>query len=567
VLRDSQREERVLSMEDNNRQTLHRELGGRPAIEVWGRRAMVSSMHPQATDAGLGILRAGGNAVDAALAVASTIAVTSHNWAGLAGDSVWLIHEAANQKTHHLDGYGTCPAAMTAETLAGRFGLNLERDGPALKEEPEGIRDTGIVTSLLPGTPAAWCSAARRFGTMPLDQVFDRAILLARSGVVVTNYLAQSLANHRGKLAEFSASREIFFHSNGSPLKSGDTLVQSGLGATLQRLARNGTEEFTHGETAQAIARQARARSALLTADDLSEYQPVWREPIQGGYRGLRLVTTGAPTAGIHVLQALAIVEKFNLAEMPYHGTQALHLLIEAIKLALVDRRRYGGDPDHSPFETDALLEGDYVARQAESIDPKRATSRMGDAASPANETTHFVVVDNQGNIVSATQTIGRDFGSGEVVEGTGLLLNDRSWWMSLRAGPNAVGPHRRANIGHAPTMAFDGDRLRLALGSPGGFGIVQYVVQTVINVVDHGFNLQTAIEAPRFRVNDLETAVGFEARFDAGVIESLRSMGHQIATYPDWSDRVGGVEGIESRNGNLLGGYDPRRNSLALGY
>jgi gamma-glutamyltranspeptidase/glutathione hydrolase len=201
-------------------------------------------------------------------------------------------------------------------------------------------------------------------------------------------------------------------------------------------------------------------------------------------------------------------------------------------------------------------------------IDPTTARHRLADSLSTAVGTTHFVVIDDSGNVVSATQTIGRDFGCGEVVPGTGLVMNDRSWWMSLRDGPNAVAPGHRANVGHAPTIMFDGEHPAIVLGSPGGFGIVPYVVQTLVNVVDFGLDLQQAIEAPRFRLMDLECTIAIEDRFDRAVLDSLRARGHRVDLLPRWTDRVGGVEGIarDRKTGSLLAGYDPRRNSYAAG-
>jgi gamma-glutamyltranspeptidase/glutathione hydrolase len=183
--------------------------------------------------------------------------------------------------------------------------------------------------------------------------------------------------------------------------------------------------------------------------------------------------------------------------------------------------------------------------------------------------TTHFVVADRAGNIVSGTQTVGARFGCGETIEGTGLLMNDRSWWMSLASGPNIVGPLKRANIGHAPVMLLQDDRPFAAFGSPGGFGVVQYIVQTICNLIDYGHDIQSAIEAPRFQIEDLRGVVGFEDRICKEVRDALSRRGHVVREYPSWTDQVGGVEGFfrDSRNGNMLAGYDPRRNSAAVGF
>jgi gamma-glutamyltranspeptidase/glutathione hydrolase len=540
----------------------------RPITEVWGRRAMVSTMHPDATLAGLEILRAGGRAVDSAVAVATTLAVTNHNWSGLAGDSAWLIYDNRTQSAIHLDGYSICPPALTPQRLVAHFGLDETTDPSAFREEPEGHREFGIITALIPGTPAALHTAWQRFGNLPFERLLEAAIDRAANGTVVSSYVAGSLQKCSAKLQRFAASREVFFRPDQAPWQKGEMLIQRDLAETLRHYARNPEHEFSGGRTAGLILDCAHRAGVALTRDDLENYRPVWREPVSGSYRGRRVVTTAPPTAGLHVVQTLNILERLLAPEMTYASADTLHLLIEALKCALADRRVSGGDPDHASIPVSHLIDKDYARALAQMIDPLTARHRLADSLSTAVGTTHFVVIDDSGNVVSATQTIGRDFGCGEVVPGTGLVMNDRSWWMSLRDGPNAVAPGHRANIGHAPTIVFDGKQPSIILGSPGGFGIVPYVVQTLVNVVDYGLDLQQAIEAPRFRLMDLESTIAIEDRFSRVVLDSLRARGHNVDLLPHWSDRVGGVEGIarDRKTGSLLAGYDPRRNSYAAG-
>lgn len=549
------------------RATFGREVGSRPPLQVWGRRGMVSAMHPDAALAGLDVLTAGGNAVDAAIAVAAAVAVTNHNWSGIAGDSVWLIHDAATGESTCLDGYGTCPAGLSASGLAAHFGL--AGDAAALREEPDGHRDRGIATSMLPGTPAAWLAAWRRYGSRDFEGLLGRAVALAEDGVPVSAYLAGSLRQMRGKLAEFASARTIFFRPDGEPLGEGETLVQADLARTLRRFGRDPEGEFVGGETAQAILACARRGGGAMRAADFAAYRAVWRDPLSGAYRGRSVVTTPPPTAGAHVLQALAILQHFALSDLAYHSADSLHVVIEALRHALADRRAFGGDPDVEPFDIAALLDPARAADRARTIRADAPGRMPAGFPSTAGGTTHFVVVDAAGTVVTATQSIGNDFGCGEVAEGTGLVMNDRTWWMSLAGGPNAVGPGRRANIGHAPAIVFDGDRLSMALGSPGGFGIVQYVVQVIVNVLDYGLDLQSAIDAPRFRLADSSGDVACESHFEAATLDALKAIGHRVTLVPAWSDRVGGVEGVarHGRDGNLLGGHDVRRNSYAAGH
>lgn len=546
----------------------HEQVAARPVTEVWGRRAMVSSMHPDATLAGIDILRVGGTAIDAGVAVATTLAVTNHNWAGLAGDSAWLIYDSRTRTAHHLDGYSVCPQALTAEHLASHFRLDAGVDASAFREEPEGFRELGIGIAMVPGTPAALHAAWEKFGSLPFERLIECAIDRAANGIVVSSYVASSLHKWRAKLQGFAESRAVFFRDN-EPCGKGDLLIQKDLAETLRRYARNPAREFACGSTGGLILDCAARSGAGLTFEDLDGYRPVWRQPVEGHYRGRRVVTAGPPTAGLHVIEALNILEHMPMRDMAYAGADTLHVLIEALKRALADRRRSGGDPDHMDIPVAQLTDAAHVRALADSIDRAAARPVLADSRSTAVGTTHFVVVDGEGNTVSATQTIGRDFGCGEVVAGAGLVMNDRSWWMSLGDGPNKVTPGRRANIGHAPTIVFDGETPMLMLGSPGGFGIVPYVVQTLVNVLDHGLDLQQAIEAPRFRLMDLEYGVAIEDRIAPAVLAALRARGHRIDLFPPWTDRVGGVEGVarDPATGCLLAGTDPRRNSYAAGF
>lgn len=543
------------------------ECQGRPPVQVWGTRGMVSSMHPAASQIGADVLRAGGNAVDAAVAVGAAIAVLSPDWAGPAGDSAWLVYLKDTGEYRYLDGYSTCPAAITPERIAAHFGLSEKADVRAYGEEPPEVRHVGMITTMVPGTPAAWCDLAAAHGKLPLEALLEPAIDLASRGFPVNQYLATAIRGHRTKLAPYAATRRVWFDAEGRELGAGALLRQPELGATLQRLARLGRDGFYGGETARAIVEHSERNGGVLTLDDFAAYRAVWRDVLRGTYRGRDIVVTAPPTAGVHVLQALNILEGYALQRMPYHGVEALHLTIEALKLALADRRGAGGDPDFLAMDTARLADKGYAAQLRARIDEKRATPR-GAADFAAASTTHFAVVDASGNMVNATQTIGSRFGCGDTVEGTGLLMNDRTWWMSLAAGPNRVAPGHRANIGHAATVVAERGVPVAALGSPGGFGIVQYMVQVVSHMIDHGLDIQRAIEAARFKIEHLRGRVGFERRFDAATRSALAGMGHEVFEFPEWSDRVGGVEGvaIDPDTGVMLGGYDPRRNSLAVG-
>lgn len=543
------------------------ENGGRPATQVWGSHGMVCSMHPQATDAAVEILHSGGNAIDATIALGATLGVTSSNWAGIAGESALLIYWAKTKEFFYVDGYSTCPTALNADVLRKHFKLDPLNQPEAFREEPLNLRHNGIITSMTPGTPAAWIEVSRRFGKLPFSKLFARSIQIADDGFPINGYLAQSLRDFKQRLSRFESTRKIFCGPNGDVLEEGDTLVQKDLADTYRRLVNSEGKDFYSGETAQRIVNYSQSHGGLITLDDLTSYRAVWRPVQRSFYRDLEVVVSGAPTSGTYLLQALNILEGFPLANFGYHTADSLHVMIEATKLALRDRRASAGDPDFIKIDTARFLDKGYAADLRKKIDRRQATLLEPTSLS-ADSTTHFVVMDADGNIVSGTQTIGAAFGSCEIVEGTGLVMNDRSWWMPLNEGPNMVAPGRRTNIGHAPAIVMTEGRPLLALGSPGGSGIIQFVLQTIINVVDYGLNIQDAIEAPRFRVEDLEDRVRIENRVAPEVRKTLAAWGHKVVDFPAWTDRVGGVEGlsIDPSNGNILGGYDPRRNSMAVG-
>jgi len=543
------------------------ERGGHPTVQVWGTRGMVTSMHPAATDVAAQVLREGGNAVDAAIALGAAISVTSHDWSGIAGDSAWLIYLAGSRSYRYLDGYSVCPEGTTPQLLTERFGLDRRRDNMGFREEPPQQRDAGVVTAMVPGTPAAWCELAAQHGRLPLAKVLEPAIALAERGVVLNRYVSDAFQRGKPKLQQFESSRAVFFDDEAQVPREGQTLRQPDLAETLRRLARKGRSEFYQGDTANQIVDFCRRNGGTITLRDLAAYQARWRPVVRGTYRGREIVVCGPPTAGPHVIQGLNVLEGYDLAASGYHTEQTLHRLIECLKLCLIDRRAHGGDPDFQLMDLTETLSKQAAAALRSKIADGRASTH-GEHAVMGESTTHFVVADADGNIVNATQTIGSAFGCGEVVSGTGMLMNDRTWWMALEEGPNIVSPGHRANIGHAPTIVAENGQPCIALGSPGGFGIIQYVIQTLVNVLDHGLDLQSAIEAPRFKIEDLAGRVAIERSMPERVRTALAAMGHKIEELPEWTDRVGGVEGIyvAQDSGNFLGGYDPRRNSLASG-
>ena len=559
---------------ERDRETYAREQGNRPEVEIRGREAMVSSTQPLATLAGAKILMAGGNAVDAAAAVGAALNVTQSDMNQIGGDTVMLIYWAETGEFTTVDAYSKVPSNPQLRDLLEAL-PGVKGNPEAYKEEPRANprpRGDGVLVSMIPGTAAAWTRAVERFGTKPLSEILAPAIEYAEKGFPINAGFARSLKRNMEAMMKYPSSAKIYY-PGGKPLLEGDLLVQRDLGSTFRKIAEGGFDVFYKGEIAKAIVDYVQAHGGVITNEDMANYDVAWRKPYRTNYRGYEVIAAPPPTAGIHVLQQLNIVENYDLAKMGYHSADALHVLIEATKLAGADRRGMGGDPDFVDMPMTGLLSKPYAAKRKALIDMNKAMApkyAAGDAlAYESEDTTHFVVIDKWGNMVSCTTTLGGGFGSKEIIEGTGIMLQDRTWWLALDPpSPNIVAPNRRANIGHSPIMMMKDGKPFMAIGSPGGDTIRQTVFQGIVNVIDFGLNIQQAIEAARFSANPLDNEVRIEPRISAEVLAELERRGHKLNRTPPWGGS-GNLEGftIDPATGAILGGYDPRRNSIAIGW
>ena len=545
-----------------------------PEVEIWGKEAMVASAQPEATMAGVKILRAGGNAVDAAVAVGAALNVTRLGMCQIGGDTVMLIYWAETGEIVSLDAYSKVPSDPKLRDMLEAL-PGVRGNPEAYREEPRGgggdprPRSDGVLVANVPGTAAAWTRAMERYGTMTLAEVFAPAIEYAENGFPLNSGLARGLAGSAEALKKYPSTAKIFY-PGGKTLKAGEVLVQADLGETFRKIAEGGFDAFYKGEIARDIVDYVQSHGGVITMEDMANYDVVWREPFRTTYRGHEVVAAPPPTAAIHVLQQLKIVEGYDLAEMGYHSADALHVMIEATKLAGADRRGMGGDPDFVDMPVEEMISKEYAAERRALIDMGNA--QIYDPGNPqlyeSEETTHFVVIDKWGNMVSTTTTLGAGFGSKEVIEGTGILMQDRTWWLALDPpSPNIVAPNRRANIGHSPIMIFKDGNPFMAIGSPGGDTIRQTVFQGIVNVIDHGLNVQQAVEAARFSANPLENRVSIDSRISADVLAELERRGHNL------SSRLWGGSGtlaaftIDPVTKGIMGGYDVRGNSLAIGW
>jgi gamma-glutamyltranspeptidase / glutathione hydrolase len=528
---------------------------------VTGTRGMVASGHPLATLAGVRILLAGGNAFDAAVAVAAALNVVEPYMSGMAGVGYALIRSEADRRLRVLDYCGRTPYLAQADLFA-----------------QASDKDAGPRSCLVPGACGGWLELLAKYGSMPPAEVFAPAIELAETGFAVTVKNAMFMADNGGRL--YPTGAEVIL-SRGRAPRVGEILIQKNLARTYRRIAEGGAEIFYRGELAREMVSYIQAEGGWLSEKDLADFEPEWVDPIATNYRGFDVFVPPPPSAGFQILQTLNILEGYDLAHMGHHAELALHLFIEAVKLGNADRIEYAAARD---VAVDGLISKTYAASRRALIG-QRAGVHRGEYY-PANKlpgeieagrpgdwinecTTHFDVVDNHGNAVAITQSLGSGFGSGMVVGETGMFLNNFIRWGDLVPGsPNCISPHMKLDMCLSPMQVLNKGELFSALGTPGSWGIQQTSVQFLTNVLDYGMNIQAAIEAPRFRLASEGTAASIECRVSDSVLRALDARGHDVIRLPAWSPMVGGAQGIvvDPTTGVTMGGADPRRDGYAIG-
>jgi len=540
----------------------HLGLAHRPAVA--GARGAVASAHPLASLAGLSMLQQGGNAIDAAVAVAATLNVVEPFMSGAGGVGYMVITTPGAQAPVVLDYTGRAPAAATLDAFTD-----------------EQSKDDGIRSPLVPGAVGGWLAALERYGALDRATVFAPAIFYAEQGFPLTVKGHWFFSQAVDRLRRWETSSRVYLHGQEAP-KPGAILCQPDLARTFRLIVEGGAEAFYRGPIGAEIARFSQAYGGLLTETDLATYEPAWVEPISTEYRGYRLFCPPPPCSGLQYLITLNILEGFDVAAMGSGSADHIHYLAEAMKLAVADRTTYAAAPD-PPVA--GLLSKEYAAHRRRLIDPERAGYSGGERftarkhpleilpGSPAavlrESTTHFVTVDAAGYAVACTQTLGGAFGCGIVHGTTGLALNNFAHWFDLDPeSPNVIGPNKKVEMCLSPSQVWRDGRLLLMVGTPGSFGIMQTTPQMIINVLDHGFGIQAAIEAPRFRTLT-GTELAIEDRIEPAVVAELRRRGHDVQLLEPWTPFVGGGQGIlvDPESGVFFAGADPRRDGYALAF
>lgn len=543
---------------------------------VYAPHGMVASQERLATQAGVEVLEAGGNAVDAAVAVGFALAVTLPQAGNLGGGGFMLVHMAGDDQdapgeTVAIDYRETAPAAAYRD-------MYLDSDGNA---DPNLSRFTPLAVGV-PGTVAGLTLALKRYGTMPLADVVAPAIRLAEGGITVSAELSESLARSQERLTGWPSTAAIFYKPDGSAHLPGEVLKQPDLATSLRAIASDGPAAFYEGAIAEAIAAEMKRSGGLITLEDLAAYKAVLREPVAGTYRGAEIRSMPPPSSGgTHLVQILNILEGYDIASLGAGSAATIHLMAEAMKRAYADRSAFLGDSDFVDVPVAGLTAKDYAASLRAEIDPDRATPAEEIAPGTpqpleSDQTTHFSVVDQHGNAVSNTTTLNFSYGVGLVAEGTGILLNNEMDDFSAKPGvPNAYGliggeanaiePGKRPLSSMSPTIVLKDGRVFLVTGSPGGSRIITTVLQVVMNVVDHGMNVAEASAAPRVHHQWLPDELRVEDGLSPDTVRLLQEKGHTIAV----KSTMGSTQSILRRDdGALLGASDPRRaTSLTAGH
>jgi gamma-glutamyltranspeptidase/glutathione hydrolase len=538
------------------------------ASSVAGRRGMVATVHPIATDAGVAVMRDGGNAIDGAIAAALMLGVVDGHNSGIGG-GCFLLLRLADGRIVAMDGRETAPQRAERDMYV--------RDGKAQRE----LSQTGALAVGTPGALAAYALATEKFGRRPLAELLRRAAEVADEGFPIDRVFAARLQAQRKQLARFAGSREVLLSAGGKPLKEGEVLQQPDLAESYRSVARQGTDWFYRGPFAEKVDSWMQAHGGILAADDFRRYRVKMREPIRSTYRGHEIVGFPPPSSGgVHVAQILNILEQFDLRQT--EPVDRMHLVAEAMRLAFADRAYWLGDPDFARVPR-GLIASSYGKQLAGRIDVARAGKVAGHGQPPdwetdvfGKHTTHIAAADAEGNWVAITATVNTAFGSKVIVPGTGVLLNNQMDDFSIQPGvpnafglvgaeANAIAPGKRPLSSMSPTIVLRHGQPLMTVGAAGGPRIITQVVLAIVNRLDYGMTLADAVAASRFHHQWSPNRLYVEATLDAAIVKSMRERGHEVALMP----YAGVTQAIAlGKDGTTFHGvHDPRVPGKAAGY
>src|SRR5665647_774180 len=525
---------------------------------------MVTSPHHLASAAGADVLRAGGSAIDAAIATSAVLAVVYPHMTSIGGDAFWLIHEGRTGRVRFLNGGGKAAGASTIEAFEslGRSEIPFRGVLPA--------------TLTVPGAVASWIEAHKAHGRLPLTSVLECAIGYARDGFPVTARLAAFIASTKSELLQDAETASIFL-PNGDAPTVGAKLTNVNLARTIARLAEGGWSGFYEGETAREMSQFAEERGGFFRAKDFMAQTAKWGEPLLGTYRDVTIFNTPPPTQGFAVLEMLNLLEPYRLWERPRFGADIVHLMVQAKQIAYHDRDRYLADPTFTDVPIDRLISKPYAEERRKLIREDRALAwdDVPSYGSLAGDTVYVAAVDRDGNAASLIQSLYGVFGSAVVAGRTGVVLQNRGAYFSLhRSHPNRLEPGKIPLHTLIASMAKRDEKLWAVLGCMGADGQPQIQMQAYVSLIDHAVDIQEALDAPRFlsgrfALGEPRDSLHIEGRFPAVTIDELERRGHSVDRWGAWNEFAGHAHGIviNAQTGFCHGGSDPRSDGAAIGY
>jgi gamma-glutamyltranspeptidase/glutathione hydrolase len=532
----------------------HAQLVERPLITA--RHAIVTSDEPLASMAGMRILQGGGNAFDAAVATAIAVGVLDPRMSSVGGNGFATIYVSKTHEVRALNFYGTAPKRATAELYQGKDYSH------------------GFLSAPVPSSLRGYEALHKAYGKLPWATVLQPAIELAENGFVIREGIISDMKQHLSQ--QFPSTMKVM-QPNGRWPVAGEVFRQPDLARTLKEIAKNGADAFYRGPMAVRIAKFYEENGGVITTDDLAGYQAKWVTPISTTYRGYSFYTQPPSSSAIAVLEQLNMLEAYDLKALGHNSPEYLHLVGEIIRLAIADRNRYVGDPDFVKVPVEKLISKEYAAERRKLIhlDSTIPVATAGDAEQPGDKhTTHLSVIDGDDNMVALTQTLGDWFGSGVVAADTGVLFSDEMRHLHLDPNdPSRLEPGKRSRSNQSPIIVLKDGKPFMAIGTPGSNGIWQRIVQVIVNIVDFGMDIQSAITAPRMIYGgqaetgtEIKPLFKVEDRIPEATMNALRAKGYEIVKVKDDGGRVNGTL-IDPATGFRLGGADPREDDYAIGW
>ncbi|WEZ02190.1 gamma-glutamyltransferase [Bacillus subtilis] len=538
-----------------------------------GKDGMVATAHPLASEIGADVLKKGGNAIDAAVAIQFALNVTEPMMSGIGGGGFMMVYDGKTKDTTIIDSRERAPAGATPDMF-------LDENGKAIPFSERVTKGTAVG---VPGTLKGLEEALDKWGTRSMKQLITPSIKLAEKGFPIDSVLADAISDYQEKLSR-TAAKDVFL-PNGEPLKEGDTLIQKDLAKTFKLIRSNGTDAFYKGKFAKTLSDTVQDFGGSMTEKDLENYDITIDEPIWGDYQGYQIATTPPPSSGgIFLLQMLKILDDFNLSQYDVRSWEKYQLLAETMHLSYADRASYAGDPEFVNVPLKGLLHPDYIKERQQliNLDQVNKKPKAGDPwkyqEGSANykqveqpkdkvegQTTHFTVADRWGNVVSYTTTIEQLFGTGIMVPDYGVILNNElTDFDAIPGGANEVQPNKRPLSSMTPTILFKDDKPVLTVGSPGGATIISSVLQTILYHIEYGMELKAAVEEPRIYTNSM-SSYRYEDGVPKDVLSKLNGMGHNFGTSPVDIGNVQSIS-IDHENGTFKGVADSSRNGAAIG-